>query len=83
MWSEVAVACATAEYNSGKMKVAIAAKELAIRLNSSRIKAAEYNGDDSGCPVTYKRVSALGFENKKFMEHVLKLQSIDFGLTLT
>jgi hypothetical protein len=30
-----------------------------------------------------KIVSALGFENSKFMEHPLPLQSADFGLTLT
>ena len=29
-----------------------------------------------------ERETALGFENEKFMEHILKLQKIGYGLTL-
>jgi hypothetical protein len=83
MWSEVAVVHTIAEYNSGSMKMVTAMKDLATRRNTLRRKAAEYNGNDSGYPVTYMRVTALGFENEKFMEHVLKLPRIGLGLTLT
>jgi hypothetical protein len=63
MWSEVEVAHATAEYNSGRMRAAAAAKKLAVRRNALRREASEYIGYDSRCPVTCKRVSALWFEN--------------------
>jgi transposase-like protein len=59
MWSEAAVAHAIAEYNSDRMKIATAAKEFSVRRNTLRRKAAEYNGDDSGCPMTYQGASAL------------------------
>jgi hypothetical protein len=64
MCFETAVAHAIVECNSGRMKVAPAAKVFAVRRSTSS-KVAEYKGNNSRSPVTYKRVSALGFENEK------------------
>jgi hypothetical protein len=74
MWSEVPMAHAIAEYNSGRMKLATAAKEFAVPRNTSGRKVAEYGDDDNRILVAYKRNSALGLENAKFREHNLKLQ---------
>jgi hypothetical protein len=65
------------------MEIAKEAKEFSVRRNTLRRNAAEYNGVDIVGSVTHKRVSKLGNENKKFTEHVLKLQSTGFGLILT
>jgi hypothetical protein len=47
-----------------------------------RQKAADY-GDDNRMQVACKRNSAMGFENEKFTEHILKLLTFwlwaDFG----
>jgi hypothetical protein len=64
------------------MKLATAAKEFAVPRNTSSRKAAEYS-DDNRSLAAYKRNSALGFANeKKFTEHILKLQHIGYGLNL-
>lgn len=44
-------------------------------------EAAAYNCDDRRGPVTHERDSALGFENEKYMEHILKLQINGHDLT--
>jgi hypothetical protein len=64
------MAHANAEYNYGRMKVTTGAKEFAVRRNTLRRKAAQYNADDGRCPVTYSRVSAVGYESEKLMDHV-------------
>jgi hypothetical protein len=82
MWAEVVMAHAIAEYNSGRMKLATGAKECAVPQNASSRKSAEYGDDDNRILVAYKRNSALGFENEKFREHILKLQGTGYKLTL-
>ena len=72
-----------AEYNSGRMKLATAAKEFGVPRNTLRRKAAEHNDNDCRGSVAYNRERDLGFENeKKFMEHILKLQKTGQGLTM-
>jgi hypothetical protein len=74
---------AIVEYNCGRIKLASAAKEFGVPRNTLCRKAAEHDDNDCRAPVTYKRETALGFENeKKFMEHILKLQKIGYGLIL-
>ena len=66
------------------MKLATATKEFAVPRNSLRRKAAEHSDNDCRGPVAYKRDTALGFENeRKLVEHILKLQQIGYGLTMT
>lgn len=81
MWSEVAMVHAIAEYNYGRMKLATAVKECAVRRTTSGREAAEYGGRQHNL-VAYKRNSALGFENEKFREHIFKLQRTGHGMTL-
>jgi hypothetical protein len=71
MRSEVAVAHTLAGYNSGRMKLATAAKEFVVPQNISGRKAAE-DDDDNRSLVAYMCNSALGFENEKFTEHIIK-----------
>ena len=44
-----------AEYNSGRMKLATAAKEFGVPRNTLRRKAAEHNDNDCRGPVAYNR----------------------------
>jgi hypothetical protein len=83
-WSEVAISHATAEYNSGRMKLAIVGKEFAVPRNTLRRKAAEHSDNDGRGLVAYKRDTALWFENEgTLVEHMLKLQQTGYGLTMT
>jgi hypothetical protein len=57
MRSDVAVALDIAKYNSGRTKIATAATEFAAGRNTIGRNVAEYNGDDSRCPVRNKSFS--------------------------
>ena len=46
---------AIAEYKSGRMKLATAAKEFGVPRNTLRRKAAEHNDNDCRGPVAYNR----------------------------
>jgi hypothetical protein len=74
------------EYNYGRMKLATATKEFCgptKHLNTLFRKAAERSHSDCRGPVTFKTDKGLGFVNeKKLMEHILKVQRIGYGITL-
>jgi transposase-like protein len=46
---------AIAEYNSGRIKLATAAKKFGVPRNTLRRKAAEHNDNDCRGPVAYNR----------------------------
>jgi hypothetical protein len=73
LWSDVSMAHAIAEYNSGGMKLATAAKEFAVPRTVLR-RISDYSDDDNRGLLACKRNSAFGLENDKFTEHILKLQ---------
>jgi hypothetical protein len=56
MSSEVAVAHAIAENNSGRMKLGTAVKDFAVPRSASGRKAAEYGDDGNRSVVAYKRM---------------------------
>jgi hypothetical protein len=58
------MAHAIAEFNSGRIKLATAAKGFTVPWNTSSNKVAEYGDGDKRSIAAYIRNSALGFENE-------------------